>query len=169
MNFQASQFKPLTLPSTWVSRKHGCLHIFGGVGLGKTEWALSQFRRLLLVASGYPSRDTLRKFEVGVHNGIVLDKMLFKNWTVGDAEQLTEYYQNVQVEVRYSPAEIPKGNTENSRHEREGCVAVRSIRAAHRTPSCTARNQGQNVLVVDMLSVLFHGRLFCGKYIASDS
>ena len=104
-NFQASQFKPLTLPPTWVSRKHGCLHIFGGVGLGKTEWAPSQFRWPLLVTS----RDTLRKFEVGVHDGIVLDKMLFKDWTVGDAEQLTEYYQDVQVEARYSPAEIPKG------------------------------------------------------------
>ena len=103
-NFNKASFKPLALPPTFATRKHGTLHIYGGVGLGKTEWACAQFDNPLLVTS----RDVLRDFKRDHHDGIVLDKMLFTDWTVTDAEQLTEYYQDVQIKCRYGLARIPK-------------------------------------------------------------
>ena len=103
-NYSRDQFKPLALPAEFVSRQHGTLQIYGGVGLGKTEWACAQFDNPLLVTT----RDGLRGFKPGVHDGIVLDKMLFNDWTVTDAEALTDWTQPAQIKCRYHFANIPK-------------------------------------------------------------
>ena len=103
-NFPRASFKPLALPLAFTSRQFGTLHIYGGIGMGKTEWACAQFDNPLLVTA----RDVLREFRAGIHDGIVLDKMLFTDWTVTDAEQLTEYHQDVQLKCRYGLARIPK-------------------------------------------------------------
>ena len=70
-NYPRASFKPLTLPPAFVSGQHGTLHIYGGVNLGKTEWASSRFDNPLVINT----RDGLRGFRAGVHDGIVLDKM----------------------------------------------------------------------------------------------
>ena len=104
-NYPRASFKPLTLPPAFVSGQHGTLHIYGGVNLGKTEWASSRFDNPLVINT----RDGLRGFRAGVHDGIVLDKMLFNDWTVVDAEALTEFKQNAQIKCRYGVVDIPKG------------------------------------------------------------
>lgn len=102
--FPRSAFKLPNLPTDFTSRKHGALQIYGAVNLGKTEWACAQFENPLLVTT----RDKLKSFKAGFHDGIVLDKIIFNDWSVTDAEQLTEYCQPVQIKVRYGIAEIPK-------------------------------------------------------------
>ena len=103
-NFDRASFKPLSLPTEFTSREMGTLQIYGPVRLGKTEWACAQFDNPLLVTS----RDVLKEFRPGFHDGIVLDKMLFRDWAVCDAEQLTEYNQDVRLKCRYGTARIPK-------------------------------------------------------------
>lgn len=103
-NFTRDMFKPQVLPSAFESRQVGTLHIWGAIRLGKTEWACAQFHNPLLVTS----RDTLKEFRAGIHDGIVLDKMLFTDWTVTDAESLTDWTQPAQVRCRYGVAKIPK-------------------------------------------------------------
>ena len=106
-NFTSDKFKPLALPPSFQSRQHGTLHIYGGVGLGKTEWACAQFDNPLYVTT----RDGLRGFRPEIHDGIVLDKMLFTDWSVTDAEALTDYTQDAQIKCRYAFAAIPKRTT----------------------------------------------------------
>ena len=103
-NYTSDMFKPQILPASFVRREVGTLQIHGAVRLGKTEWACAQFDNPLLVTS----RDTLRDFRPGVHDGIVIDKMLFKDWSVTDAEALTDWTQPAQIKCRYGVAKIPK-------------------------------------------------------------
>ena len=103
-NFGRDAFKALALPQSFTARQLGTLHIYGAVNLGKTEWACAQFDNPLLVTS----RDVLCDFLPGIHDGIVLDKMLFNDWTVVDCEALTDYTQPAAIKCRYKPARIPK-------------------------------------------------------------
>lgn len=103
-NYPRSAFKRHVLPAAFVSRAVGTLHIWGAIRLGKTEWACAQFDNPLYVTS----RDTLREFRPELHDGIVLDKMLFCDWDVEDAEQLTDWTQPAQIKCRYGLAKIPK-------------------------------------------------------------
>lgn len=103
-NFTRDQFKPQALPADFKTRVTGTLQIHGAVRLGKTEWACAQFDNPLLVTS----RDALREFRAGVHDGIVIDKMVFNDWTVTDAEALTDWTQPAQIKVLYGIAKIPK-------------------------------------------------------------
>ena len=103
-NYARNTFLPQTLPPAFVTRQVGCLQIYGAINLGKSEWASSQFENPLVVTS----RDMLRKFRPNFHDGIVVDKMTFKDWLVTDAESLLEYFQGVQITCRYGIAVIPK-------------------------------------------------------------
>ena len=103
-NYTREQFQPQALPVAFASRQLGTLHIYGAVNLGKTEWACAQFDNPLYITS----RDTLKEFRAGVHDGLVLDKMLFHDWTVTDAESLTDWTQPAQIKCRYGVARIPK-------------------------------------------------------------
>ena len=102
-NFKASQFKALTLPPTFGTTV-GTLQIYGGINLGKTEWACAQFDNPHLVTT----REGLKGFRPEVHDGIVFDKMEFKDWTVTDCESLTDFTQPAQVRVLYGFVKIPK-------------------------------------------------------------
>ena len=103
-NFAATSFLPLILPPLYAGGHLGTLHIYGPIRLGKTEWACAQFENPLLVTT----RDALRDFIPNYHDGIVLDKMLFNDWTVTDCESLTDYTQPATIKVRYGNAKIPK-------------------------------------------------------------
>jgi len=103
-NYTRDKFKPLALPADFVNGTVGTLQIWGPIRLGKTEWALAQFDEPLLVTN----RDTLKKFRPNFHDGIVIDKMLFNDWSVLDCEALTDYTQPAQIRVMYGVAEIPK-------------------------------------------------------------
>ena len=96
-NFTRDQFIPVVLPASYVSGTLGTLHIWGPIRLGKTEWACAQFDNPLYVAS----KDALRGFIPNFHDGIVIDKMLFKGWSVTDCESLTDYTQPATFPVRY--------------------------------------------------------------------
>ena len=103
-NYPPSQFKPIGLPPNYLSGKVGALHVYGAVCLGKTEWALAQFENPLLVRS----KDALREFLPGHHDGIVIDTMVFNNWTLAECEALTDYTQPSRIACRYGDAKIPK-------------------------------------------------------------
>ena len=103
-DFPASSFLPQALPQAYVNRVVGSLHIYGAINLGKTEWACAQFENPLYVTS----RDGLRAFRPHVHDGIVIDKMVFKAWTVTDCESLTDWTKPASVTCRYGDAQIPK-------------------------------------------------------------
>ena len=103
-NYAPSAFLPQVLPQPFVSRAVGTLHIYGAINLGKTEWACAQFSNPLYVTT----RDGLRGFRSGCHDGIVIDKMLFTQWSVLDCEALTDWTQPAQISCRYGDAKIPK-------------------------------------------------------------
>jgi hypothetical protein len=103
-NFTRDMFKPVMLPASYASGSVGTLHIWGPINLGKTEWACAQFDNPLYVTT----RDALRGFVPNFHDGIVIDKMLFNQWTVTDCESLTDYTQPATVSVRHGDAKIPK-------------------------------------------------------------
>merc|ERR1711965_1119817 len=68
-NFERSSFLSLDLPEEFTSRAVGTLQIWGKRGLGKTEWALSQFENPLYVTE----RNVLLDFRPGWHDGPNLD------------------------------------------------------------------------------------------------
>ena len=103
-NFLSSTFLPQAVPQAFLTGEIATLQIYGPIRLGKTEWACAQFKNPLLVTS----RDSLRGYCARVHDGIVLDKMDFRNWSVTDCEALTDWMQPATVPCRYGDARIPK-------------------------------------------------------------
>ena len=104
-NFERSSFRVLELPEAYSSRRMGTLHIFGAINLGKTEWALAQFDNPLLVTD----RDQLLDFRAGIHDGIVLDKIIpRKAFSLEECEALTDWTQPAAIRCRYKLARIPK-------------------------------------------------------------
>ena len=91
-NFSRDSFKKLCLPEAFTSGMVGTLHIWGAVRLGKSEWALSQFDNPLYVTE----RNDLLDFRAGVHDGIVVDKIMPRErgpggFTLHECERLTDY------------------------------------------------------------------------------
>ena len=103
-NFKRDSFIPQAVPVSYVTKEVGTLQIYGAVRLGKTEWACAQFENPHLVTS----RDALLDFRPNYHDGIVIDKMVFNDWTVTDCEALTDWTQPARVKCRYGDAKIPK-------------------------------------------------------------
>ena len=103
-NYTKDCFLPITLPLSYTSGAHGTLHIYGPINLGKTEWACAQFENPLFITT----RDGLRDFIPNFHDGIVLDKMLFKDWSVTDCEALTDFTQPATIKCLYKVVKIPK-------------------------------------------------------------
>ena len=73
--FDLATFKVLPLPA-WHF-----LHIHGGTGLGKTKWAVAQFKNPCVIKpfnSVGCVEMLLRKFDACIHDGIVLDEADFR-------------------------------------------------------------------------------------------
>ena len=102
-NYTHDQFRPISLPPSFGSSM-GTLQIYGDVNLGKTEWACAQFDNPCYTTS----RQGLKDFKPHFHDGIVIDKMVFDDWTVTDCEALTDYTQPAQIKVLYGIVKIPK-------------------------------------------------------------
>ena len=103
-NYTKDCFLPITLPPSYTSGDHGTLHIYGPIKLGKTEWACAQFENPLFITDRHGLKDFIPNF----HDGIVLDKMLFKDWSVTECEALTDFTQPATIKVLYKIVKIPK-------------------------------------------------------------
>ena len=109
-NFARDSFLPLALPETFTTRALGTLHIWGAVRLGKSEWALSQFKNPLYVTE----RNDLLDFREGWHDGIVIDKLMPcerppGGFTLAECERLTDYTLPASIKCLYRTARIPRG------------------------------------------------------------
>ena len=93
--------------SAWVTRPiTRCSYWWGPSGLGKTEFAVHQFKNPLLVTE----LDDLRNFDPTEHDGIVFDDMQFSypEWTTQKLIHLTDWDQTRTIKCRYTNAIIPK-------------------------------------------------------------
>lgn len=79
------------------------LFLTGCSGAGKTQWALHQFANPLLVGS----RDGLRGFIKGFHDGIVLDDPCHSDWVREDWIAFCDFEEDRDVRARYGNARIP--------------------------------------------------------------
>jgi len=82
-----------------------CLYVWGGTGCGKTQWALHQFERPLLVRS----IDTLKTFNPSYHDGLVFDDIDFSARSAVDCIMLTEWDEDAPIKARFTDAHIPAG------------------------------------------------------------
>lgn len=109
----AKKFKHLYDPSTFKSllpRTWHFLHIHGGTGLGKTKWAVAQFKNPCVVKpfnSIGCVEMLLKKFDPLVHDGIVLDEADFKFMSVDTLKGFTDPDEDCTLTVRFKAAEIP--------------------------------------------------------------
>lgn len=109
-NFERESFLPLWVPEAYTSGAVGTLQIWGGVNLGKTEWALAQFANPLHVTE----RNDLLDFRPDWHDGIVIDKMLPRErppagFSLHECERLTDYTLSASIRCLYKKVSIPKG------------------------------------------------------------
>lgn len=71
---------------------------------GKTQYALSHFKKPLLVSH----IDTLLDYDKNYHDGIVFDDMDFKHWHRTHQIHITDWDNSRQIHCRYRTAKIPK-------------------------------------------------------------
>lgn len=80
-------------------------HVVQGLpNCGKTQYALSHFKRPLLVSH----IDTLLEYDRTYHDGIVFDDMDFKHWHRTHQIHITDWDNSRQIHCRYRTAKIPK-------------------------------------------------------------
>ena len=102
--FEPASFKMLPIPA-WHF-----LHIHGGTGLGKTKWAVAQFKNPCVVKpfNSIGSLEILiRKFDPVMHDGIVLDEADFKFMSVDTLKCFTDTDEDCTLMVRFKAAELP--------------------------------------------------------------
>jgi hypothetical protein len=80
-----------------------CAYIWGGSGLGKTQYALSHGSPLRVT-----TMDDIRKFNPLIHDVIVFDDIDFKPVIRSVLLQCIDWDENSSVDLRYTPAMIPK-------------------------------------------------------------
>lgn len=80
-----------------------CIYLYGGAGLGKTEFALSLFERPLLVRS----LDQARDFHPDRYDAIVFDDANIHHLCAEAKIHLADFTQPSQVQCRYTNANIP--------------------------------------------------------------
>lgn len=108
-NFPRESFLPLALPEAFTTGAVGTLHVWGAVRLGKSKWALAQFKNPLYVTD----RNDLLGFRPGWHDGIVIDKLLPRErppsgFSLQECEKLTDYTLPASIRCLYKIAHIPK-------------------------------------------------------------
>lgn len=81
-----------------------CCYIWGATGTGKTQWAVHQFNRPLVVST----RDSLRHFRRDLHDGIVFDDIDFSTWEREELIHLFDWDIERTIRCRYSDATIPR-------------------------------------------------------------
>lgn len=86
-------------PVTWNGK---CIVLWGGTGLGKTQWAMAHFKNPLVISH----IDGLKKFDE--HDGIIFDDMNFGHWPREAIIHLTDWDVPREINCRYSPATIPQ-------------------------------------------------------------
>ena len=109
-NHARTSFLSLALPEAYATGALGTLHIWGAVGLGKSEWALSQFENPLYVTE----RNDLLEYRAGWHDGIVIDKLLPcerppAGFSLLECERLTDFTLPSSLRCLYRVARMPKG------------------------------------------------------------
>ena len=99
--YNISQF---TWPQLTDFSKAVCL--VGAAGIGKTSFAKAHFKNALLVRT----KDRLRDFDAGIHDGIILDDPGFMHkMTREQIIALLDMQDSTTVECRYRDAYIPAG------------------------------------------------------------
>lgn len=89
------EFLPLDLPVV----------LYGGTGLGKTQFALAHFENALKI----DDLDQLEDFDPQVHDGLVFDDMDFNNYGQRMRIHLTDVDEDRYIRIRYKLAKIPRG------------------------------------------------------------
>lgn len=95
----------INLPPLEFGNGCGWTHmVVGESGIGKTQYALSHFKKPLFVTE----KDDLKKFNRNFHDGIVFDDMDFKHWPVEAQIHITDYDNSRSIKCRYGNARIGK-------------------------------------------------------------
>lgn len=81
-----------------------CAYLWGPTGTGKTQWAVHQFNKPLLVST----RDGLRHFRRDLHDGIVFDDIDFSTWEREELIHLFDWDNERTIRCRYNDAVIPR-------------------------------------------------------------
>lgn len=104
--FDPSTFKDLA-PFDW-----SVLHVWGGSGLGKTKWAVAQFRNPCLVKpfDSVGCLESLAKsFDPKVHDGLVLDEADLNFMTRTQVIAFFDQDEECTLDVRYKSFTLPAG------------------------------------------------------------
>jgi len=99
--------KPEEFDVPLLNLRDDIVYVFLGPTLmGKTSYALAHFKNPLFVRH----LDALKRFQPGVHDGIVFDEMYFKDKDVDFQKVITDIEQPVEISgTRYRCPIIPRG------------------------------------------------------------
>ena len=96
------RFKTMASVIKWKRTKHA-LWLKGPTGLGKTEFAKSQFKNPLLVSH----IDKLKDFSPKIHDGIIFDDMCFTHWPREAQIHILDLNNDRDINVKYGMVTIP--------------------------------------------------------------
>jgi len=94
-------------PAQW-----SVLHIFGASGLGKTKWAVAQFKNPCMIKpfDSVGCLETLsRVFDPAVHDGLVLDEADLKFMSRTQVIAFFDQDEDASLDVRYKSFTLPAG------------------------------------------------------------
>lgn len=96
-----ASFLPDPIPAETLARLS--IVFIGPTNIGKTSFALAHFKAPLYVQHV----DDLRSLDTEVHDGIVLDDMVFSHWPVQSVIHLVDLEHPSEIHCRYSNAMVP--------------------------------------------------------------
>ena len=113
--FNPDTFRRDIMPENWVTQAGaawGVVWLFGGSGLGKTKFAVAQFKNPFL-QKPFDSvgclENMLRRFDPRVHDGIVLDEVDLRCFSRQQVIALFDLDEPATFDVRYRSYELPAG------------------------------------------------------------
>lgn len=92
--------------------------IVGPTNMGKTGYAMANFKKPLLVSDV----ETLKALDPKVHDGIVFDDMSFNHWPAQAIIHLLDGDYDREIRCRYFNAVIPKGFRRIFTHNSDTCL-----------------------------------------------